>query len=169
MSPALLRCGPPTCAKSAPRQTPLKDRGTARIQEMKRGFRPSRRATWDPRRRGGARQPRDCAGAHPRAARHTRGRRYHRAALAPRRPLDRSRKPGTSTAASVSRGDWSAFGSYDCSPNDDDHNFFTKSGCYVDLAIQDQHEAPLYGPQRPLVISGSRATVPPCPPVAGVR
>ena len=45
---APLRCGPPICAKSSPRQTPVTERGAALIKEMKRGFWPSRRAIGDP-------------------------------------------------------------------------------------------------------------------------
>ena len=47
-----------------------------------------------PRRRGGARRPRDCTDAHSGAVRHARRPRPHRAALAARPPLDRPRKPG---------------------------------------------------------------------------
>ena len=41
----------------------------------------------------------------------------------------------------VSRGDWSAFAACDCRPNDDDFDFFTKSGSYVDHTIRNRHEA----------------------------
>ena len=41
----------------------------------------------------------------------------------------------------VSRGDWSAFGACDCSPNDDDFDFFTKSGAYAYRRTQAEHEA----------------------------
>ena len=44
----------------------------------------------------------------------------------------------------VTYGDWSAFWACDCGPNDDDFDFSTKSGSYVDLAIRDQHKALMY-------------------------
>ena len=44
----------------------------------------------------------------------------------------------------VSRAEWSAFWACDCSPNDDEFDFSTKSGSYVHLAISDQHIAIMY-------------------------
>ena len=41
----------------------------------------------------------------------------------------------------VRRGDWSAFDAGEVPRNDDDFDFFTKSGVYLDLRIQADHEA----------------------------
>ena len=41
----------------------------------------------------------------------------------------------------VRRGDWSAFDPGEVPRNDDDFDFFTRSGAYLDLRIQADHEA----------------------------